>query len=97
MHAVATYYTDKATKFALPSPFLIAVRYWHEDFSRDAYPTLQHFLHHLAEILAREAGAAQTGQDDPAVEKRQPGGDPPRQVAALRRRVQLGTSPPSTL
>jgi 5-methyltetrahydropteroyltriglutamate--homocysteine methyltransferase len=49
--------TDRVTKFALPSPFLIAVRYWHEDYSRDAYPTLQHFLDHLAEILAREARA----------------------------------------
>jgi 5-methyltetrahydropteroyltriglutamate--homocysteine methyltransferase len=49
--------TDRVTKFALPSPFLIAVRYWHEDYSRDAYPTLQHFLEHLAEILAREARA----------------------------------------
>ena len=50
-------HTDRVTKFALPSPFLIAVRYWHEDYSRDAYPTLQHFLDHLAEILAREARA----------------------------------------
>ena len=49
--------TDCCTKFALPSPFLIAVRYWHEDYSRDAYPTFQHFLDHLAELLAREARA----------------------------------------
>jgi 5-methyltetrahydropteroyltriglutamate--homocysteine methyltransferase len=49
--------TDRVTKFALPSPFLIAVRYWHEDHSREAYPTLAHFLGHLAEILAREAKA----------------------------------------
>jgi 5-methyltetrahydropteroyltriglutamate--homocysteine methyltransferase len=49
--------TDRVTKFALPSPFLIAVRYWHEAHSRDAYPTPQHFLDHLAEILAREARA----------------------------------------
>lgn len=49
--------TDCCTKFALPSPFLIAVRYWHEDYSRDAYPTMQHFMDHLAEILAREAKA----------------------------------------
>jgi 5-methyltetrahydropteroyltriglutamate--homocysteine methyltransferase len=47
--------TDRVTKFALPSPFLIAVRYWHEDFSRDAYPTFDHFLDHLAEVLAAEA------------------------------------------
>jgi 5-methyltetrahydropteroyltriglutamate--homocysteine methyltransferase len=49
--------TDRVTKFALPSPFLIAIRYWHEDHSREAYPTLQHFLDHLADILAREARA----------------------------------------
>src|SRR5262249_40109188 len=49
--------TRRATKFALPSPFLIAVRYWHEDYSTDAYPTLQHFLEHLAAVLAREARA----------------------------------------
>lgn len=49
--------TDRCTKFALPSPFLIAVRYWHEDYSREAYPTFEHFMDHLAEILAREARA----------------------------------------
>lgn len=49
--------TKCVTKFALPSPFLIAVRYWHEDYSKDAYPTVQHLLDHLAEILAREAQA----------------------------------------
>lgn len=49
--------TNRVTKFALPSPFLVAVRYWHEDYSRDAYPTVQHFIEHLAEILAREACA----------------------------------------
>ncbi len=50
-------HTDRVTKFALPSPFLIAVRYWHEDYSKGAYPTFQHFLEHLAEVLAREAKA----------------------------------------
>ena len=50
-------HTKRVTKFALPSPFLIAVRYWHEDYSKDAYPTLAHFLDHLAETLAREARA----------------------------------------
>ena len=50
-------HTNRATKFALPSPFLIAVRYWHEDYSRDAYPSVQHFLDHLADVLAREARA----------------------------------------
>jgi 5-methyltetrahydropteroyltriglutamate--homocysteine methyltransferase len=50
-------HTDRCTKFALPSPFLIAVRYWHEYHSRDAYPTVQDFMEHLTEILAREAAA----------------------------------------
>jgi 5-methyltetrahydropteroyltriglutamate--homocysteine methyltransferase len=65
--------TDRITKFALPSPFLIAVRYWHEDYSREAYPTPQHFLEHLAELLACEARAlADAGidiiqLDDPAL------------------------------
>lgn len=66
-------HTNRVTKFALPSPFLIAVRYWHEDYSRDAYPSLQHFLDHLAELLSREAQAlVQAGidivqLDDPAL------------------------------
>jgi 5-methyltetrahydropteroyltriglutamate--homocysteine methyltransferase len=65
--------TDRATKFALPSPFLIAIRYWHSDYSAGAYPTYQHLMDHLAEILSREAGAiAETGidivqVDDPAL------------------------------
>jgi 5-methyltetrahydropteroyltriglutamate--homocysteine methyltransferase len=50
-------HTDRVTKFALPSPFLIAVRYWHADYSTNAYPTFEHFLGHLAEVLAREARA----------------------------------------
>jgi 5-methyltetrahydropteroyltriglutamate--homocysteine methyltransferase len=49
--------TDRVTKFALPSPFLIAVRYWPEDYSREAYPTLEHFLDHLPEVLALEGRA----------------------------------------
>jgi 5-methyltetrahydropteroyltriglutamate--homocysteine methyltransferase len=66
-------HATRLTKFALPSPFLIAVRYWHEDYSRDAYPTVQHFIDHLTEILAREARAiAEAGidviqLDDPAL------------------------------
>src|SRR5205807_8249559 len=65
--------TERVTKFALPSPFLIAVRYWHQDHSRDAYPTLEHFLDHLAEVLAREAKAVVAAGidivqlDDPAL------------------------------
>ena len=47
--------TDCGTKFSLPSPFLIAVRYWHQEYSRPAYPTVRHFMEHLTEVLAREA------------------------------------------
>jgi 5-methyltetrahydropteroyltriglutamate--homocysteine methyltransferase len=50
-------HATRLTKFALPSPFLIAIRYWHEDFSRSAYPTIQHFMEHLAVVLRREAAA----------------------------------------
>ena len=50
-------HADRVTKFALPSPFLILTRYWHEDYSREAYPTRQDFLEHLVEILRREAEA----------------------------------------
>lgn len=65
--------TDRCTKYALPSPFLIAIRKWHEDFSTDAYPTINHYMEHLTELLAAEALAlAQTGidivqLDDPAL------------------------------
>jgi 5-methyltetrahydropteroyltriglutamate--homocysteine methyltransferase len=50
--------TSRVTKFALPSPFLIAIRYWHEDYSKDAYPTYQEYMRHLADILRTEAVAA---------------------------------------
>ncbi len=66
-------HTDRITKFALPSPFLIAMRYWHEDYSRDAYPTYEHFMEHLAGILACEARAVVNAGvdilqiDDPAL------------------------------
>lgn len=66
-------HTDRCTKYALPSPFLIAIRKWHEDFSTGAYPTIEHYMEHLTELLAAEAQAlAQTGidviqLDDPAL------------------------------
>lgn len=66
-------HAERATKFALPSPFLIGVRYWHADYSRDAYPTVQHFMEHLTGILAREAKALEQAGidivqlDDPAL------------------------------
>jgi 5-methyltetrahydropteroyltriglutamate--homocysteine methyltransferase len=65
--------TDRVTKFALASPFLIATRYWHEDYSKDAYATRFEFMQHLAEILAIEAKALEQSGidiiqlDDPAM------------------------------
>jgi len=50
-------HTDRVTKFALPSPFLIAIRYWHEDYSTQAYPTYRHLMDDLTEQLTREAAA----------------------------------------
>ena len=50
-------HTDRIRKFALPSPFLIGIRYWDEEYSKDAYPTMQHFMTQLTEILAVEAKA----------------------------------------
>lgn len=55
--AFLTRHTDRCRKLALPSPFMIAIRYWHADYSKDAYPTYQHLMEHLAEILRREAEA----------------------------------------
>jgi 5-methyltetrahydropteroyltriglutamate--homocysteine methyltransferase len=66
-------HTDRCTKYALPSPFLIAIRKWHKDYSTDAYPTIAHYMEHLTELLAAEAMAlAQAGVDiiqldDPAL------------------------------
>ena len=65
--------TTRITKYALPSPFLIGIRFWHEDYSKDAYPTMQHFVDHLTQILRQEARAlVQAGMDivqidDPAL------------------------------
>src|SRR5688572_15050791 len=66
-------HTDRVTKSALPSPFLIGTRYWHADFSTGAYPTVQHLMEHLTEILAREAKSLEEAGidivqlDDPAL------------------------------
>lgn len=49
--------TNRVTKFALPSPFLIAIRYWKVEHSAAAYPTYESLMEHLAEILAEEAKA----------------------------------------
>ncbi len=65
--------TTRCTKFALPSPFLIAIRYWKAEHSAGAYPTYEHFMEHLAEVLAREAQALAAAGidivqlDDPAL------------------------------
>lgn len=61
------------TKFALPSPFLIGVRYWHCDYSREAYPTMEAFVEHLSLLLSAEAQAVASAGvdvvqvDDPAL------------------------------
>ena len=66
-------HTNRCKKFALPSPFLIATRKWHKDFSTNAYPTMEHYMEHLTQLLATEAQAiAKTGidiiqLDDPAL------------------------------
>jgi 5-methyltetrahydropteroyltriglutamate--homocysteine methyltransferase len=65
--------TDRVTKFALPSPFLIAIRNWHRDYSTAAYSTFESFLEHLTDILAAEAKALDAAGvdiiqlDDPAL------------------------------
>ena len=65
--------TDRATKFAVPSPFLLATRFWHEDFSTQAYPSRRHLMEHLAELLRLEAesiveaGVDVIQLDDPAL------------------------------
>ena len=66
-------HTERVAKFALPSPFLIATRYWHEDYSTDAYPTRENFIERLAEIIRLEAEALVSAGidivqlDDPAL------------------------------
>jgi len=57
--------TDRVTKFALPSPFLIAIRKWHEDYSKDAYPTREHFMEPLAERLHPTVAKRRLGEDLP--------------------------------
>jgi len=65
--------TKRCTKFALPSPFLIAIRYWVEEYSAAAYPTYEHLLEHLSEVIAIEAKALAAAGidiiqlDDPAL------------------------------
>jgi 5-methyltetrahydropteroyltriglutamate--homocysteine methyltransferase len=65
--------TSRCAKFALPSPFLIAIRYWKAEYSAAAYATIEALIEHLAELLAREAQAVVAAGmdivqiDDPAL------------------------------
>jgi len=71
--AFLTKHARRATKFALPSPFLIAMRLWDAKFSGKFYPTLEDLMNALADVLAIEARAlADAGVkiiqiDDPAL------------------------------
>jgi 5-methyltetrahydropteroyltriglutamate--homocysteine methyltransferase len=56
--------TARLTKFSIPSPFHISMAYWHEDYSKNAYPTRQHFVDHLVEILSSEVHALVTAGID---------------------------------
>ena len=49
--------TDRVQKFAPPSPFLVAIRYWLEDYSKAVYPTVEHLMDDLTNILDAEARA----------------------------------------
>jgi 5-methyltetrahydropteroyltriglutamate--homocysteine methyltransferase len=66
-------HTDRVTKFALPSPFMIRVRYWYEEFSSGAYPTPERFMEDVTRVLAHEAKALEQAGidviqlDDPAL------------------------------
>lgn len=46
--------TDKATKVCLPSPYLLAIRLWEEEWSARAYPTRESFIDELVPILRSE-------------------------------------------
>jgi len=63
--------TRRATKLALPSPYLLAQRMWDPERSRDAYPTREAFMRALVPVLRRElvavrdAGITIAQFDDP--------------------------------
>ncbi len=63
----------RATKFALPSPFLVAMRLWDAKFSAAIYPTLEDLMNDVAATLAVEAkmleaeGIDVIQLDDPAL------------------------------
>ncbi len=47
-------HTSRPVKVTLPSPYILARRLWHPDFSREAYPTRQDFLNDIIPVLRRE-------------------------------------------
>ena len=47
--------TSCPVKVTLPSPYILARRLWHPNFSRDAYPTRNSFLEAIVPILQEEA------------------------------------------
>lgn len=61
----------RATKVALPSPYLLGLRMWDPVRSRDAYPTREAFMRALVPVLRREllavrdAGVTVAQFDDP--------------------------------
>lgn len=46
--------TSRLVKVTLPSPYILARRLWHPDYSRDAYPTREDFLEAILPILRQE-------------------------------------------
>jgi len=62
---------SRATKVALPSPYLLAQRMWDPERSREAYPTRESFMRALVPVLrrellaVREAGVTIAQLDDP--------------------------------
>ena len=48
-------HTSLPVKVTLPSPYILARRLWHPDFSREAYPTRRDFLDDIIPVLRREA------------------------------------------
>ena len=48
-------HTSLPVKVTLPSPYILARRLWHPDYSREAYPTRQDFLDAIIPVLRREA------------------------------------------
>lgn len=64
-------HTTRATKVALPSPYLLAQRMWDPERSREAYPTREAFMRALVPVLRSEllalraAGVTIAQFDDP--------------------------------